>query len=142
MNPNDLTRSVGPSQDGGVLLVDDEQALLDIYGAVLRTHFNIATALNAAAAEQLLKEKSFKVIVADHLMPGEAGLDFLTRVRVEYPHIKRVMVTGNMTAEMLQRATQTSLLFAFLIKPISIVELRSVVQSAVLAHDMPLAPTS
>ena len=142
MNPNDLTRPAGPSQDGGVLLVDDEQALLDIYGAVLRTHFKISTALNAAAAEQLLKEKAFKVIVADHLMPGETGLDFLTRVRVAYPHIKRVMVTGNMTAEMLQRATQTSLLFAFLIKPISIVELRNVVQSAVLAHDTPLAATS
>jgi DNA-binding NtrC family response regulator len=142
MNLTDLTRTAGSSQNGGVLLVDDEQALLDIYGAVLRTHFNISTALNAAAAEELLKQKTFKVIVADHLMPGETGLDFMARVRDTYPQVQRVMVTGNMTPEMLQRATETSLLFAFLIKPISITELRSVVQSAVQAHDTRLAALS
>jgi DNA-binding NtrC family response regulator len=142
MKSSDLTPPAGPGHDDGVLLVDDEQALLEMYGAVLRPRFHVSTAINAAAADQLLNQKPFKVIVADHLMPGETGLDLLTRVRVAYPHMQRVMVTGNMTPEMLQRATQTSLLFAFLIKPISITELRNVVQSAVRAHDLRFAISS
>jgi len=142
MKSRDLTPPAGPGHNDGVLLVDDEQALLEMYGAVLRPYFHISTAINAAAADRLLKQRTFKVIVADHLMPGETGLDLLARASVAYPHMQRVMVTGNMTAEMLQRATQTSLLFAFLIKPISITELRNVVQSAVRAHDLRFAVSS
>ena len=139
MNSCDLNQADAAISAGPVLLVDDEPALLEIFAAVLSRHFEIATACNAREADALLRERSFKVIVADHTMPGETGLSFLARARVEYPQVQRILVTGNMTPEMRQRVAGSDLLFAFLEKPVSIDQLLSVVQSAAQLHDTALA---
>jgi DNA-binding NtrC family response regulator len=124
---------------GGILLVDDEPALLEIYSAILSRYFPIATAGNASQADALLREKAFKVIVADHLMPGENGLSFLARVRREFPHTQRVLVTGSMTPDMRRKAAESDLLFAFLEKPVSLAHFVNVVKSAAQVHDIALA---
>lgn len=141
MNLCDVSPAGDNGLRGGVLLVDDENALLEIYTAVLHPHFSVETAANAAEADRWLRTKRFKVIVADHMMPGETGLELLVRARVAHPHMQRVMVTGYMTPEMLECATEASLLFAFLIKPISILELLNVVQSAAQVHDTSYSAT-
>jgi DNA-binding NtrC family response regulator len=126
---------------GAVLLVDDEPALLDIYAAILSPHFEISTAANAQEADAQLRQRSFKVIVADHLMPGETGLNFLARASEEFPHVQRVLVTGNMTEEMRRTAAETNLLFAFLVKPVAIAEFINVVKAAAYLHDACCAVT-
>jgi DNA-binding NtrC family response regulator len=126
---------------GSVLLVDDEPALLDIYAAILGPHFDVVIAGDAKEADALIQGKTFKVIVADHLMPGETGLRFLMRMREAFPNVQRVLVTGNMTEEMRRTATETNLLFAFLVKPIAITEFINVVKAAALLHDTCYAPT-
>jgi DNA-binding NtrC family response regulator len=141
MNPSASSPADDVSHAGAVLLVDDEEALLEIYAAILEPHFAVEKAGNAQEADVLLGQKTFKVIVADHSMPGETGLSFLARARVALPHVQFVLVTGNMTPEMQRSAKESNLLFAFLTKPISITELLSVVQSAALAHDTRLAAT-
>ena len=125
----------GASRSGTVLLVDDEQPLLDIYAAVLEPHFEIVKAVNAKAADILIRQHNVKVVVADHLMPGETGLSFLERVRQTFPHVQRVLVTGNMTEEMKRQGMDSRLLFAYLVKPISITEMINVVQAAAQVHD-------
>ena len=104
MNPCDSKPADAACSGGSVLLVDDEPALLEIFAAVLSPHFEISTAGNAREADLLLREKLFKVIVADHTMPGETGLSFLARASANYPQVQRVLVTGNMTPEMRARA--------------------------------------
>jgi DNA-binding NtrC family response regulator len=141
MNPSASSPADDVRHAGSVLLVDDEEALLEIYAAILEPHFAVEMAGNAQEADVLLGQKTFKVIVADHSMPGETGLSFLARARVAFPHVQFVLVTGNMTPEMQRSAKESNLLFAFLTKPISITELLSVVQSAALAHDIRLAAT-
>ena len=137
--------AVNPPRDssgrGHILVVDDEDALLEIYTAILQRHFEVTAARNAAEAERYLQQTAFKVIVADHLMPGESGLDFLTRTRALQPQMQRVLVTGNMTPEMKQLARETNALFAYLIKPISIAELLTVVRAAAELYDGTLAAT-
>jgi two-component system phosphate regulon response regulator OmpR len=128
-----------PNGGGHILVVDDEDALLEIYSAILKRHYAVTAARNAAEAERCLQHQSFKVIMADHLMPGEAGLDFLTRVRPTFPHVQCVLVTGNMTPEMRERAREKNVLFAYLIKPVSITELLAVIRSAVQLHDASLS---
>lgn len=58
------------------MLVDDEKALLDVFVAALSPHFDITTASNAREADFILQKKTFKVVVADHLMPGGNGMNF------------------------------------------------------------------
>lgn len=118
-----------------VLVVDDERPLLDVFAEALGTRFDVTTATSAREAEFILRKKSFKVVIADHLMPGGNGMSFLVRAREEYPHMQRILVTGYMKPEMLLRSVNEAALFRYLLKPVSVVELVNVVLEAAKLHD-------
>jgi DNA-binding NtrC family response regulator len=64
-----------------VLIIDDEESLLDMFEAALSPFFAITRATNTRDADFQLQRRSFKVVVADHLMPGGNGMNFLVRAR-------------------------------------------------------------
>lgn len=140
MNPTEQkpAGTEAPKKDA-VLLVDDEKPLLDVYAAALSPLFEITTASNAREADFILQKKAFKVVVADHLMPGGNGMNFLVRAREEFPHMQRVLVTGYMKPEMLLRSVNEAALFRYLLKPVSMSELIKVVQDAAKAHGASVA---
>ena len=119
-----------------ILVVDDERPLLDVFAEALSTRFNVTTATSAREAEFILRKKAFKVVVADHLMPGGNGMSFLVRAREEFPHMQRILVTGYMKPEMLLRSVNEAALFRYLLKPVSMMELVTTVQEAVKLHDV------
>ncbi len=127
-----------PKRDA-VLLVDDEKPLLDVYESALGPYFDLTTASNAREADFILQKKTFKVVVADHLMPGGKGMNFLVRAREDFPHMQRILVTGYMKPEMLLRSVNEAALFRYLLKPVSMGELLKVVMDAAKAHDASVA---
>lgn len=139
MNPTEQKPGAEAPKKDAVLLVDDEKPLLDVYGAALSPLFEITTAANAREADFILQKNSFKVVVADHLMPGGNGMNFLVRAREEFPHMQRVLVTGYMKPEMLLRSVNEAALFRYLLKPVSMNELIKVVQDAAKAHGASVA---
>ena len=122
-----------------VLVIDDEIPLLDVFTSALSADFEVATATSVREAEAVLKTKAFKVVLADHLMPGGNGMNFLVRCREEYPHMQRILVTGYMKPELLMRSVNEAALFRYLLKPVSLPELVRVTQDAAKAHDVSLA---
>jgi len=122
-----------------VLLVDDEQSLLDVFSTALEPYFDVSIARSAREADFVLQKRAFKVVVADHLMPGGNGMNFLVRAREEFPHMQRVLVTGYMKPEMLLRSVNEAALFRYLLKPVSLIEIVRVVEDAAKAHDMSVA---
>jgi DNA-binding NtrC family response regulator len=128
-----------PSKKDAVLIVDDEKPLLDVYATALGQFFDVTSATNARDADLILHKKTFKVVVADHLMPGGNGMSFLVRAREEFPHMQRILVTGYMKPEMLLRSVNEAALFRYLLKPVTMPELLKVVQDAAKAHDMSVA---
>jgi len=138
LSPKSPTAAGGSEKDA-VLLVDDEQTLLDVFSVSLSPYFDITTATSTREADFILHKKRFKVVVADHLMPGGNGMSFLVRSREEYPHMQRVLVTGYMKPEMLLRSVNEAALFRYLLKPVAIAELTKVVQDAAKAHDASVA---
>tara|TARA_R110002167_G_scaffold144724_2_gene335262 strand:- start:78 stop:497 length:420 start_codon:yes stop_codon:yes gene_type:complete len=121
-----------------ILLVDDEAALLDVFVSALSPMFECTTANSVREAEFILRKKSFKVVIADHLMPGGNGMSFLVRAREEYPHMQRILVTGYMKPEMLLRSVNEAALFRYLLKPVSLAELFKVTADAVKLHNQSL----
>ncbi|MCX6945099.1 MAG: response regulator, partial [Opitutales bacterium] len=103
MSAVDKPTAPAPSKDA-VLIVDDEQPLLDVFREALSPHFDIVTATSAREAEFALHKRAFKVIIADHLMPGGNGMNLLVRAREEFPRMQRILVTGYMKPEMLMRS--------------------------------------
>lgn len=124
-----------PAKAGAILLVDDEHAILETFKEALSPYFEIATATSAREAEFLLHKKMFKVVIADHLMPGGNGMSFLVRCREEYPHMQRVLVTGYMKPEMLLRSVNEAALYRYLLKPVQVADLVKIVHDAAKAHD-------
>jgi DNA-binding NtrC family response regulator len=119
-----------------ILVVDDERPILDMFMAALQGQFDVVTATSAREAEFNLRKKEFKVVVADHLMPGGNGMNLLVRCREEYPHMQRVLVTGYMKPEMLLRSVNEAALYRYLLKPVQMGDLLRIVQDAVRAHDV------
>ena len=113
-----------------VLVVDDEAPLLEMYRTALSPHFEVTAASSVKEAEFALHKKNFRVVVADHLMPGGNGLSLLVRVREEHPESARVLVTGYMKPEMLLRAVNEAAVFRYLVKPVELREFIAVVKDA------------
>ncbi len=122
-----------------ILILDDEQPLLDVYEAALSPCFDATMVSSVQEAELVVRQKNFKVVLADHLMPGGNGMDFLIRARKEFPQMQRILITGYMKPEMLLRCVREAALFRYLLKPVPVADLVKVVQDAVVAHDASLA---
>lgn len=127
------------AKTNAVLVIDDEKPLLEVFAAALAPDFEVSTASSVQEGEQLLRSKAFKVVLADHLMPGGNGMNFLVRCREEFPHMQRVLVTGYMKPELLMRSVNEAALLRYLLKPVSMPELIKVVREACKIHDTSLS---
>ncbi len=115
-----------------VLLVDDEAMLLDAIGLELRDSCELYTASSAAEADKRVAEHRFDVIVCDHMLPGEQGLDFLIRMLEDFPSTRRILMTGYMNAEFISRSTVIAELSACLVKPIKASEIARAIKAALV----------
>ncbi len=79
-----------------VLLVDDEQALLEIGKVFLEMtkDFEVITAPSASVALNLLKSNGIQAIVSDYQMPEMDGIEFLKKIRATDKRIPFIMFTG------------------------------------------------
>jgi DNA-binding NtrC family response regulator len=125
--------SGAPTPKDSILIIDDEAAILEAFVAALGSFFDVTTATSTREADFILRKKTFKVVISDHLMPGGNGMSFLVRAREEYPDMQRILVTGYMKPEMLIRSVNEAALFRYLLKPVALLELVKVVQEAVRA---------
>jgi CheY-like chemotaxis protein len=120
-----------------VLLVDDEPALLDSMSLVLRETCKVYTAGSVAEADLRLVARRFDVIVCDHMLPGEQGLDFLGRVMEVMPSTKRILVTGYTNPEFISRSTVIAGLSACLVKPVRPSEIAAAITAALAEKPAP-----
>ncbi len=65
-----------------VLVVDDDPGIRHLIWMVLRrAGIGVATAASTAEAEARMRDEEFWLLVTDHDMPRETGLNFVQRVR-------------------------------------------------------------
>jgi PAS domain S-box-containing protein len=92
---------VNQSASGGfggfrVLLVDDDEAFLEISKQILQqeNNYQIDTATSVNQATQKLKTKTFDVVVSDYEMPQKTGLDLLNHIKKTQPNTPFILFTG------------------------------------------------
>ncbi len=79
----------------GVLIVDDDPALRSWAKRILTEQsYDCDVAANADGAREALATERFEVVLLDVNMPGESGIELLGHLRVEYPTVAVLMVTG------------------------------------------------
>jgi DNA-binding NtrC family response regulator len=101
-----------------LLIVDDEEDMLRLLKRSLSTDLNcdIETAPNAYQALSLLEEAAFDVILADIRMPGMDGMEFLNRVKQDYPGLTVVLMTAYGTIDLAVQAIKNGA-YDFITKP-------------------------
>lgn len=80
-----------------ILLLDDEQAVLDVYAELLKqlpSHPEVHIATSGARALALLESGEFALLVLDLRMPRMDGLQVLSIVRRKYPGLRTAILTG------------------------------------------------
>jgi HD-like signal output (HDOD) protein len=114
-----------------VLFVDDEPAVLEGLENRLRKLRRKWRMVFAPGADQALAElnrRDFDVIITDMRMPGMDGAALLRRVRAEYPHVVRIVLSGQTGKEGLVRALPVA--HRFLAKPCDAATLEAAVERA------------
>jgi len=101
-----------------LLIVDDEEDMLRLLKRSLSADLEceIQTASNAYQAMTLLEESPFDVVLADIRMPGMNGMEFLGRVRQEFPGLTVVMMTAYGTIDLAVQSIKQGA-YDFITKP-------------------------
>ena len=101
-----------------VLVVDDEKLILNSIKRLLRNeNYHLLTAQSGIEGLRLLKKHNVQLVISDQTMPEMTGLEFLKKVRVEYPEVLTMMLTGNAEVEIAMEAINEIGVYKFILKP-------------------------
>jgi len=77
-----------------VLVVDDKENMLKLFGKILADGWELSTAGDGARALALLATEPFDVVVSDIKMPGASGFEVLQAVKARAPSTEVILMTG------------------------------------------------
>lgn len=113
-------------KNGLFLCVDDEQIVLHSLRDQLYKHYGkkylIEIAESAEEGLEILDELSLDgytplIIISDWLMPGMKGDEFFIEAHRRFPHVIKVMLSGQVDPIAVQRARDEADLFEMITKP-------------------------
>ena len=87
-----------------ILHLDDNRDFLEMFYYMFKKNFNITSISDPSEALENLKNEEYELIIIDYEMPGMNGLDFLRKVRDEYPDISLIFYTGQGNEEIAREA--------------------------------------
>ncbi len=113
-----------------VLVVDDHRAAAEALAELLRADgYETYVAFDVVAGLKILEEEVVDVIIADMVLPGMDGLDFLMMARDKWPAVPFIILTGFGTIETAVEATRRGA-YEYLTKPIDPERLGRVLEKA------------
>jgi len=118
------------SAGGHVLIVDDESNVRKVLGALLeQAGYTTTPAASAEEALDLVRSQDPDVVISDLKMPGQDGLDLLSRLKAGFPEIPVVLLTAHGTVETAVEAMKRGAL-DFLTKPFDKAKVLEIVAKA------------
>jgi DNA-binding NtrC family response regulator len=115
---------------GAVLVVDDHRGAAEGLAELLRADgYETYVAFDVDNGLKILEEAGVDVVVADMVIPGMDGLDFLMMAREKWPAVPFIILTGFGTIETAVEATRRGA-YEYLTKPVDPERLGRVVEKA------------
>jgi len=113
-----------------ILVIDDEEVMRDSCKQILsRQGHNVKLAEDGYQGLELLKEKSFDLVILDLKMPGIDGMEVLEKIKESSPETAVVVITGYATVESAVEAMKRGA-YDFLPKPFTPEEFRLIIERA------------
>jgi two-component system, NtrC family, response regulator PilR len=112
------------------LVVDDETDIRELVVLTLeRMDIRADSAANVEEAKELLAKRSYNLCLTDMRLPDGLGLDLVEHISVNHPGLPVAVITAYGSAENAVSALKAGA-FDYLTKPISLKQLRPLVESA------------
>jgi putative two-component system response regulator len=122
-----------------ILIVDDERQIRELVQRLLEVSGYVCTTVeDAAQAAKQLDAEPFALMLADLQMPGESGLELISRVRREHPETATIMVTGADDPALAEAAIELGA-YGYIVKPFSPTELSIQVMNALARRKLEIA---
>ncbi|MBK8229713.1 MAG: response regulator [Candidatus Eisenbacteria bacterium] len=119
-------------ESGRVLLADDEEMFLLATADLLRrSGYTCETVSSAEAAQRLLSEHDYDLVVADIQMPGNANLELIREIAEMPRPVPVVLVTGYPSLHTAVEALELPVI-GYLLKPLELDDLYYQVQRGVV----------
>lgn len=112
-----------------VLVVDDERGPRESLRMILSPTYEVLLASGGAEALELLSTRPIDVVTLDLAMPGIRGQELMRSIRVEFPDVEVIVVTGHGSLESATDAIRLGL-SDYLQKPFDVVQVTAAVYRA------------
>ncbi len=117
-------RREGDPHPYGILIVDDESAILESLEFTLGSEYRVFTAQTGVDGLEILEREEIALVIADQVMPGMTGVEFLEKVIEINPSAIRMMLKGYADMASLIRAINDGRIYRYIAKPWEPDELR------------------
>ena len=113
----------------GILIVDDEAAVLLTYEAVMKKQgYSVQTAITSVLGKERIDSSPFDLLLCDYSLEKQhTGFEVIDHARAKQPDIKVIMLTGYATPETARQAEERGI--SVLYKPIELPELFRLIDS-------------
>ncbi len=119
-----------------ILIVDDEVRSLESLERNLCDDFDVKTASSIAEAEEILGREWVKIILCDQRMPEMTGVDFLIKVRENWPDVIRIIISGYTDADDIITGVNEAGIYQYITKPWQPDSLILMLRNAVRLYDL------
>lgn len=101
-----------------ILCVDDELGILESLERTLRRRFEVLLATDTIDAFAILEQNpDISVVISDHILGTENGVEFLSKVEKAAPSCGRVLLSGQIDLKSMEDAINTAKVHKFIMKP-------------------------
>ena len=77
-----------------ILVVDDDTSILDFIEQALSDTYSMFTSETVAGAEEISRENTIDLLIADLVMPEKNGIDMIMEFKKIHPEIKIIAISG------------------------------------------------
>ncbi len=119
-----------------ILVVDDEESIREFLDIMLRKEgYEVTCVEDGQTAIDILKKKSFDLLISDLQMPNVTGIELLKHCRETYPDLLFMMITAFGTAESAVEAMKMGA-YDYITKPFKIDEVRINIANALRSRNL------
>jgi len=117
-----------------ILYVDDEPDNLIAFKAVFRREYRLLICESGKEALEILEREDVDLIISDQRMPGMTGSELLEQVRLKYPDVVRMILTGYADMGSIIDAINKGKIYHYISKPWDVDDLRVILRNALEAY--------
>lgn len=119
-----------------ILVVDDEESIREFLEIMLRKEgYEVSCVEDGQKALDVLKKKSFDMVISDMQMPNMTGLQLLKEVKDQFPDMLFMMITAFGTTETAVEAMKLGA-YDYITKPFKIDEVRLNIANALRSQNL------